>query len=128
MGNPNRCDQITAYECVNPKDTKKCTYQNRMSSKKDYQYKLCVCERWKWDVLELRGERSRTLGMGWNLPEQVRLQALSGRNRGAAAEAHAIGELQVKPEQQLNLRWTQLRSNSRSERNRGAVETDAIGE
>ena len=46
--------------------------------------------------------------MGWNLPEQVRLQALSGcnqptgsssrsgRNRGAAAEGHAIGELQLK--------------------------------
>ena len=31
--------------------------------------------------------------MGWNLPEQVRLQALSGCNRGAAAEAHAIGEM-----------------------------------
>ena len=46
--------------------------------------------------LELRGERSRTLGMGWNLPEQVRLQALSGCNRGAAVEADAIGEQQPK--------------------------------
>ena len=46
--------------------------------------------------LELRGEHSRTLGMGWNLPEQVRLQALSGCNRGAAVEADAIGEQQPK--------------------------------
>ena len=34
--------------------------------------------------------------MGWNLPEQVRLQALSGCNRGAAVEADAIGEQQPK--------------------------------
>ena len=103
---------------------------------------VCVCEWRKWDVrgagldwwrarpsyfnvlnLELCKERSRTLGMGWNLPEQVRLQAdaigeqqskrtqsgscsWSGRNRGAAveadlcnrraaAEADAIGEQQL---------------------------------
>ena len=48
---------------------------------------------------DLRGERSRTLGMGWNLPEQVRLQALSGCNRGAAVEADAIGEQQPKHSQ-----------------------------
>ena len=30
--------------------------------------------------------------MGWNLPEQVRLQALSGCNRGETAEADAIVE------------------------------------
>ena len=41
----------------------------------------------------------------------------SGRNRGAAAEAHAIGELQLKR--------TQSGSSSRSTRNWGAVE---IGE
>ena len=60
--------------------------------------------------------------MGLNLPEQARLQALSGCNQGAAVEADTIGELQVKPEQQ----WTQLRSGGR---NRGAAaEADAIGE
>ena len=47
--------------------------------------------------LELHKECLRTLGMGWNLPEQVsRLQALSGCNRGAAVEADAIGEQQPK--------------------------------
>ena len=73
--------------------------------------------------------------MGWRTGEATSVKRMqsgsssrSGRNWGAAAEAHAIGELQVKPEQQLNLRWTQSRSNSQSGRNQGAVETDAIGE
>ena len=42
--------------------------------------------------------------MGWNLPEQVRLQA-------DAVEAEAIGELQ--------LNWMQSGSSSRSGRNQG---------
>ena len=36
------------------------------------------------------------IGMGWNFPEQVRLQVLSGCNRGAAVEADTIGEQQPK--------------------------------
>ena len=64
--------------------------------------------------LELCEERSRTLGMGWNLPEQVRLQA---DEIASAVEADANGEQQLKR--------TQSGSSSRSGRNRGAVE---IGE
>ena len=45
---------------------------------------------------------------------QSRSSSRSGRNRGAAAEVHTIGELQVKLEQQLNLQWPQSRSNSQS--------------
>ena len=48
---------------------------------------------------------------------QLGSSSRSGRNRGAAAEAHAIGQLQSKR--------TQSGSSSRSARNRGAVE---IGE
>ena len=69
--------------------------------------------------------------MGWNLPEQVRLQALSGEQQSkwtqsgsSSRSARNRGAAGVKPEQQLNL---QSRSNSGG-RNRGAVEMDAIGE
>ena len=72
----------------------------------------------------------KNIGMGWNLPEQVRLQvdaireqqskwtqsgssSRSGRNRGAAVEADAIGKQQFETDQ----------------RNRGAAaEADAIRE
>ena len=59
--------------------------------------------------LELHEECSRTLGMGWNRPEQLGVQA------------DAIGEKQLKR--------TQSGSNSRSGRNRGtAAEVDVSGE
>ena len=50
--------------------------------------------------LELHEECSRTLGpgMGWNLPEQLGLQA-DVCNQGAVVEADAIRELQLKQTQ-----------------------------
>ena len=47
--------------------------------------------------LELYEECLRTLGMGWKFPEQlVGSSSRSGCNRGAAVEADAIGEQQLK--------------------------------
>ena len=57
--------------------------------------------------------------MGWDLPEQLEgSSSRSGHNRRVAVEADTIGEQQLK--------WMQLGSGSRSECNRGAVETDTI--
>ena len=63
----------------------------------------------------------------WNLPEQVsrlHVQALSGRNRGAAVEEDAIGEQQLK--------WTETANSShevdRCNQGAAAAEADAIGE
>ena len=47
--------------------------------------------------LELCEECLRTLGIDWNLPEQlVGSSSRSRRSRGAAVEAGAIGEQQLK--------------------------------
>ena len=45
----------------------------------------------------------RTLGMGWNLPEQLAgSSSRSGHNQGAAVEADTIGEQQPKQTQSGN--------------------------
>ena len=83
-----------------------------------------MCEKWRPEAtlnLELREECSRTFGMGWKLLEQL-MDAISvsssqsGCNLGAAGEAGAAVEANT------------IEGNSRSRRNRGAVETDTIGE
>ena len=72
--------------------------------------------------LELHEERS---SMGWNLPEQLvdaiwEQQLRSGRNRGAAAEAGAIGEqlkrrraaAEADTSSEQQLMWTQSGNSS----------------
>ena len=70
-------------------------------------------------------------GHGWNLREQLAgSSSRSGRNRGAAVEADAIGEQQTKRTPSgTELKRTQSGSSSRSRRNRRkAAEADASRE
>ena len=103
---------------------------------------VCVCEWRKWDVhgagltivmrdlrtllnLELREECSRAgIQLGLQADADAGSSSRSGHNRGAAAEADASGEQQLK---RCNRAWEQQLIRSRRKR-RAAAEADAIGE